>query len=211
MERRDFSGKQVGHYLIMSQLGSGTGGSVYQAVDITMENSPTYAIKCVPESSNPRRRNQQVAEIENHDALFLSPHVMMLCDFFEEDQYFFLVFPLCEMDMATAIFEEKIYWKKDTLIKAVFLDILDGVFACHKKGVFHRDLKPENIMCNAEGTRIKISDFGLSTNRRWCRDGPCGTVPYMSPGQSLIATQRVTELTDLKNAWIKKSYATMPT
>jgi serine/threonine protein kinase len=191
MDRRDFSGKQVGHYLLSSLLGWGAGGSVYQAVNTTLENSPTYAIKCVPESHITERRCQQIAEVVNHDAVASCPHVLKLCDVFEEDWYFFLVFPLCEMDMYSAIFTEQLYWRKDALIKKAFVEVLDGVFACHKKGVFHRDLKPGNIMCNGEGTRIKIGDFGLSSNRRLCRDRGCGTPPYTSPGQSLVAIYRV--------------------
>ncbi|KAN0097955.1 Pkinase domain containing protein [Tylopilus felleus] len=181
MAGRDFTGKQVGQYFLSSKLGLGASGGVYYGVDVTLQNAPTYAIKCMPQSSNPKRRSQQAAEVANHDAVILCPHVLNLYDFFEEDDCIFLVLPLCEMDMERAIFGEKMYWRNDALIKKTFVDILDGVFACHIKGVFHRDLKPENIMCNADGTKIKIGDFGLSTNRRICRDGGCGTLPYMSP------------------------------
>lgn len=176
----------MGPYLLSSLLGCGAAGNVYQAVDRTMENSPPLAVKCIPKSPNTRRRRQQTAEIDNHGVVACSPHIMMLFDYFEKGGFIFLVFPLCETDMLGAIWKNKVYWRNDGLIKAVFIDILDGVFACHKKGVFHRDLKPENIMCNANGKDIRISDFGLSSNRRLCRDGGCGTACYMSPGQSLL-------------------------
>ncbi|KAG8218188.1 kinase-like domain-containing protein [Butyriboletus roseoflavus] len=181
MDGRDFSGQQVGRYLLSSLLGSGAAGSVYQAVDTASEDSPAFAIKCIPESHITERRRRQIAEIENHNAAAGFPHVMTLCDVIAEDRFFFLVLPLCEMDMFRAIWKKKVYWRNDGLIKKAFLEILDGVFACHKMGIYHRDLKPENIMCDADGTRIQIGDFGLSTNRRVCRDGGCGTAPYMSP------------------------------
>lgn len=187
----DFAGKQFSRYLLSSILGTGSAGSVYKGVDVTREDSRTFAIKCIAKSHSTRRLRQQVAEIVNHNAVTWCPHVMMLCDFFEENGHFFLVLPLCEMDMFRAIWKEKVFWRNDGLIKKAFVELLDGVLAFHQKGVFHRDLKPENVMCNMGGLRIVIGDFGLSTNRRLCRDGGCGTVSYMSPGQSLVTTYTV--------------------
>ncbi|KAG9309856.1 kinase-like domain-containing protein [Chiua virens] len=181
VEGPDFCGQQVGPYLLTSVLGIGAAGSVYQAVDHTLKMSPLYAIKCVRKSRVIQQRRQQRAEMENHDAVVLCPNIMSLYECFEEDKHFFLVMPLVETDMFKAIWKWKAYWKNDALIKQVFVDIIDGIFACHRKGIYHRDLKPENIMCDADGTRIRISDFGLSTNRRICRDGGCGTASYMAP------------------------------
>ncbi|KAG8218189.1 kinase-like domain-containing protein [Butyriboletus roseoflavus] len=181
MDGEDFSGKHVSRYLLSSLLGSGSAGNVYKAVDTTVENSRTFAIKCVRKSRSAQRLRQQIDEIVNHNTVMWCPHVMMLCDFIEEDRYFFLVLPLCEMDMFRAIWQEQVYWKNDGRIKKAFVEVLDGVLAFHKKGVFHRDLKPENIMCNADGMKIDIGDFGLSTKRRLCRDGGRGTTCYMSP------------------------------
>lgn len=184
----DLVGKQVGgRYLLSSLLGCGAAGSVYKAVDIILENSPTFAIKFVRESNIARRRRQQIAEIDNHDAVAHCPHVMKLCDFFYEDDYFVFVFPLCEIDIFRAIWKQQVYWKNDALIKEAFVEILDGVLACHFKGVYHRDLKPANIMCGASGKEIRIGDFGLSSGTPVCEDGGCGTSYYMSPGQSLVS------------------------
>lgn len=204
MDRQDFSGKQVGRCLLFSLPGAGAAGSVYQAVDTTLEDSPTFAIKCIPQSRSTELLSQQTAGIVNHNAVVWCPHVMMLCDIIEEDRYFFLVLPLCEMDMFRAIWEEKVYWRNDGLIKKAFVEILDGVLACHEKGVFHRDLKPENIMCDADGMRIEIGDFGLSTNHRLCGDHRCGTTSYMSPGQSLVATHKLTDLVCFQSAAVRK-------
>ncbi|KAF8127239.1 kinase-like domain-containing protein [Boletus edulis] len=181
MDSLDFSGELVSHYLFSSVLGAGASGSVHKAVDITMEKSPTYAIKCVRKKSDSTRLSRQRTEVVNHDSVTLCPNVLTLCDTFEMDDYIFLVLPFCEKDMFKAIFKERIYWRNDALIRKAFTEILDGILSCHKTGIFHRDLKPENIMCNAKGTSIKIGDFGLSTTRRRCGDGGCGTVPYTSP------------------------------
>ncbi|KAG9309863.1 kinase-like domain-containing protein [Chiua virens] len=178
---RDFSGKQVGPYLFYSLIGVGAAGSVYKAVDNEQPCSSTHAIKCVRQSPSIRERRRQLAEMLNHDAVISCLHIMMLHDFFEDDGYYFLVMPLYELDMFKAIWDKRLYWRNDSLIRQVIVDLLEGVSACHKEGIFHRDLKPENIMCDADGTNVKITDFGLSTDRRICNDGGCGTSFYMSP------------------------------
>ena len=50
----------------------------------------------------------------------------------------------------------------DPIVRAYFKQFLDGVEACHKKGISHRDLKPENILLDAN-FNLKITDFGFST------------------------------------------------
>jgi formylglycine-generating enzyme required for sulfatase activity len=44
-------------------------------------------------------------------------------------------------------------------LKSILTEILDALFFAHEKGLVHRDLKPANILF--DGTRLKISDFGL--------------------------------------------------
>ena len=99
----------------------------------------------------------------------------------------FLVFKLCDGDLHKAIWDHRIYQRNDALIKETFVDIVDGVYACHSVGVFHRDLKPENIMCNHDGSGILIADFGLATRNRVCKRR-CGTFDYMSPGRSSLTS-----------------------
>ena len=42
--------------------------------------------------------------------------------------------------------------------------ILEGMQYVHKQKIVHLDIKPENIVCvDTTGTRIKIIDFGLSS------------------------------------------------
>lgn len=42
------------------------------------------------------------------------------------------------------------------------LNLLEGISCCHKAGIIHRDIKPENILVSADGTELKIIDFGVS-------------------------------------------------
>lgn len=50
----------------------------------------------------------------------------------------------------------------EPLLRYFFLQILDGLEACHRQGITHRDLKPENLLFDSE-YNLKIADFGFAT------------------------------------------------
>lgn len=62
----------------------------------------------------------------------------------------------------------------------VFMQLISAVEFCHKNGVYHRDIKPENILI-AEDWSIKLTDFGLATDRLICNDFDVGSERYMAP------------------------------
>ena len=80
----------------------------------------------------------------------------------------------------------------------LFLQVCDGVFHAHTKGILHRDLKPSNILVtvNAEKRAVaKIIDFGVAKAlERPLTDQPAitevggwiGTPEYMSPEQAEV-------------------------
>lgn len=47
-----------------------------EAADISLEDPPVFAIKCVRESSHPKHRRQQTAEIRNHNTVARCAHVL---------------------------------------------------------------------------------------------------------------------------------------
>ncbi len=75
----------------------------------------------------------------------------------------------------------------------LFLAVCDAIHHAHQKGIIHRDLKPGNILVDASG-QAKVLDFGiarttdsdLQLTTLQSRAGQLiGTVPYMSPEQTL--------------------------
>ncbi|KAG6374856.1 kinase-like domain-containing protein [Boletus reticuloceps] len=178
----NFSCQYVGRYYLTFALSSGATSSVYGAVD--QEHSGKYAIKCISKSElSPKQLLLRTSEVFHHQIVTGCPHVLPLQEIIDNDLYMFIVFDLCGGDLFQAIWGSRLYMRNNPLIKETFLDILDGVYACHARGVFHRDLKPENILCGESGTDIQIADFGLATRKRICRGSRCGTPDYMSPEQ----------------------------
>ncbi|KAH3662254.1 hypothetical protein OGAPHI_005502 [Ogataea philodendri] len=62
----------------------------------------------------------------------------------------------------------------------VFMQLLSAVEYCHSMGVYHRDIKPENILI-CEDWSIKLTDFGLATDKKYCTDFDVGSERYMAP------------------------------
>ena len=81
------------------------------------------------------------------------------------------------------------YTKPESLLPVP--DVVEMIFKCsraldfaHRLGVIHRDLKPANIL-HAEGTDVKISDFGaaLTVSSDQTQVSGIGSPAYMSPQQ----------------------------
>ena len=51
----------------------------------------------------------------------------------------------------------------EDISRSYFHQLLDGIEACHKKGVYHRDIKPENLLLSDNNFQLKIADFGLAS------------------------------------------------
>jgi serine/threonine protein kinase len=78
----------------------------------------------------------------------------------------------------------------ETIARALFRQLLEGLFACYQHGVTHRDLKPENILVGRD-FKLKIADFGFSTFLNKHKDDKnvqlgklqtqAGTESYMAP------------------------------
>jgi len=158
-------------------LGAGAFGVVYRAVDT--QTGVEYAVKRVEKEGN---EYYQTLERELHARVSSHPHVLTLHREFYEGRYAFYVYDLCAGDLHSVIRRTPFY-REDELIKRVFVQIVDALEHCHKRGVYHRDLKPENILVSARGGDfdVFIADFGLATTSKMT-SSMCGTPSFMSPG-----------------------------
>jgi len=185
-------GTRIGHYEILSTIGSGGMGEVWKARDTRLKRE--VAIKTLPEAL--ARDPDRLARLEREAALLASvnhDHIATIHGLEEYEGTRVLVLELVE---GTTL-ESRLIRGRLPIEEALTLalQLAQALTAAHDKGVIHRDLKPANIMVTP-AQRIKVLDFGIA---KALADGAetetlavdptrtgmiKGTPAYMSPEQA---------------------------
>jgi len=188
----DFTGQTVDgdRYFLDKLLGSGAYGKVYRAMDMKSpaDGRAFFAIKCMPiYVPGTTKAHFQTRELCNHPVVRDHPNIVRYDRHFREGDWIYVVMELVRGgDLFAAITERHIFQNNDALVKKIYVQIIDAVQYCHKKGIYHRDIKPENILFSEDTRRIKLADFGLSTTHAASAEYGCGSCYYMSPGKAFL-------------------------
>src|SRR5262245_53768946 len=191
------AGTRLGPYQVVSHLGSGGMGEVYQAKDDRLNRMVALKVLPLDLVANAERRQRFVQEAQLASSL-QHPNIVTIFDIGSSDSGEYLAMELVKGRTLDGLIPQKGLRLPDALRYGV--QITDALSAAHAAGIVHRDLKPGNIMVTEQG-QIKILDFGLATLTESTPLGATdetramavvetgagmilGTVAYMSPEQA---------------------------
>jgi serine/threonine protein kinase len=189
-------GRSLGSYKLLSRLGAGGMGEVYQARDTRLDRTVALKILTAEFATDEERMRRFLREAKAASALN-HPNVATIYEIGESGGRNFIAMEYIEGQTLAAMING--HPLKIGEIVQIGTQIADALDEAHSKGIIHRDIKPANVMLNLRG-QVKVLDFGLakihqsaeqsvdSNSLTLAKTEPgvvMGTLPYMSPEQAL--------------------------
>lgn len=154
----------AGRYRLLSQLGRGGMGVVWEALDTSLDRKVAVKGLLYPGAVTPvaqaqwvnraRREAQAIARIGHQN-------VVAVHDVIEDGNQVWIVMELLNSRSLADLLSEQRQLSVPHAAR-IGLQVLRGLTAVHEAGVLHRDVKPHNILFRPDG-RALLMDFGIAT------------------------------------------------
>ena len=93
-----------------------------------------------------------------HQKLLIHPHIIRLFHYFEDEQYFYMMYELVDRNMTDLFVKRKKLIEREAFV--FFSQMVLALDFLHKKSILHKRLTFETILLDLQGN-VKLADFGL--------------------------------------------------
>ncbi|OTF73492.1 protein kinase-like protein [Euroglyphus maynei] len=176
-------------YKLENEIGKGSFGSVYRALDLINEKMVACKVIDISKSSKNQslsvRNELYIMESVNH------PHIIRLYRHFiiesPKSRQVYIFMQLAKSKSLSVYVRSFKTGLPEQTTKKMFAQIVSAINHLHSKHIAHRDIKMGNVLLD-EDNNCLVTDFGLSRIAFRASQGKkiltnkfCGTMPYMAP------------------------------
>jgi flagellar basal body-associated protein FliL len=173
----------IGDFVIRERIGSGSGGKVFKAVQLSLGRTVALKILTADENSDPKKYEDFMHEARAAARL---NHVNLIQAYAvgEEDGIYYMAMNLVDGETLKARLLREGSIEIDEALHIV-QQVAEALwYAWENAHMVHRDVKPENIMITSDGI-VKLTDMGLAVIQSEFSENSdiAGSPSYMSPEQ----------------------------
>jgi len=177
------TGKRIGDYEILNELGSGGMGRVYKVRNVISDRIEAMKVLLPDLAGRQELAARFLREIKLMAALN-HPNIAALHTAFTADNQLVMIMEYVE---GTTLAERLEHGPIPAAQAVNYIDqVLNALSYAHQQHVIHRDIKPANMMLTSQGV-VKLMDFGIARaggeHSLTMTGTTLGSLGYMSPEQ----------------------------
>ena len=169
----------INGFKITAEIGHGTNGTVYKAVDTEGETCAIKVLNHTSEFASHRLNNEHDALNKlHHEGIIQSKSIGV-----NSDGIHFMVMEYFDGISFREFMNQYADLGRKSKVR-ILVTIADAIGAAHRAGYVHRDIKPSNILISPESGQVKVTDFGIvliPTSTLTRAINIVGTPSYLSP------------------------------
>ena len=152
-------GTTIAGYRIVRQLGQGGMGTVYKAVQLSVDRTVAFKVLAPRLAADPDQVERFVREAKAAARLD-HPNVVRTIDAGEADGVIYHVMEYVSGQSVRERIQERPF-EVDEALRMV-RGVANALVHAAKHGIVHRDIKPANIMLTGDDSQPKLADLGLA-------------------------------------------------